>query len=716
MINLVREVRTPAGEAFFHEPIGTPISEGEYAKILAGRREARAKYEKGHPERLKAERAVRQARKVRKAAGISDTEEPETEEAVDPVVAYARAAAQRIRDQTPVHDYKVGDQVETDLSDGGWIPGEVTSAIGNEIYTRTHRGHVLTEIIAPSSRIRRPDPRLTHEQALDKLTRNLFGDEYAEELLRHARWNDDKPHVLNRSDVGKISITHKPDYDFAPRGSYTIERGPYDQSNPDDDTRMLINRTRGTLQTQRSREDRTLQVHGEDANGNVMHLVKQDPMADEDANSVKYTGDRSATRLLQFIKEHHGKAWRHSGNADDESDEESTLVPINHYRVVSDNGQNEYYEPGTARALTEPSFKRKHPSEFTSSSVLSEEEDDWAGSVLPVELSAKTAALEVTPAPIGKPNGPGLWFVKGMQMPPYFQNVRNALIRSGHDVGSASAITWGAMRRWAVGGGNVHPEVRDAARKTLASLKVKEGIAHATTEHANNELIAIELAWKGLGRGKGWAWVGAPKLATQTSADAARLLSSVKAETTAVKLPTVPPGSSAHVKAHDTASRDAKAKIAVSRLNSGDIVKATHTWGTHTATITRVHPDGTVVATIHHPKYGNIAGVTLKSDEVRKVRTSSAAEGTRKTKASTSSATKSPKVSAQKTSLAYSAMQEVGKKVHQQAVGTTVSYSNGYSVLRNTVGWVLLHHGAIVIRTSEPFKISNEIVNSQVNS
>lgn len=102
-----------------------------------------------------------------------------------------------------------------------------------------------------------------------------------------------------------------------------------------------------------------------------------------------------------------------------------------------------------------------------------------------VELSKKTAMLERTPAPIGDPNGPGLWHVKGMQMPPYFQQVRNALIRNGRSVAGASAITWGAMRKWAAGGGNVHPEVRKAAAKTLAMLSAKEAVAHQQRGRGN---------------------------------------------------------------------------------------------------------------------------------------------------------------------------------------------------------------------------------------
>lgn len=46
--------------------------EGEtpHESLLAARREARAKYPQGHPERLKAERAVRHSRKVRRTEGL----------------------------------------------------------------------------------------------------------------------------------------------------------------------------------------------------------------------------------------------------------------------------------------------------------------------------------------------------------------------------------------------------------------------------------------------------------------------------------------------------------------------------------------------------------------------------------------------------------------------------------------------------------------------
>lgn len=113
--------------------------------------------------------------------------------------------------------------------------------------------------------------------------------------------------------------------------------------------------------------------------------------------------------------------------------------------------------------------------------------------ILPLELSKETPRLAATPAPIGKY---GLWHVKGMQFPPYFQNVRNALMRNGHSVAEASEITWKAIRSWAAkkttGGekGHIHPEVVEAARQALAGIARDQARAHAQhAEHGHANLI-----------------------------------------------------------------------------------------------------------------------------------------------------------------------------------------------------------------------------------
>jgi hypothetical protein len=85
--------------------------------------------------------------------------------------------------------------------------------------------------------------------------------------------------------------------------------------------------------------------------------------------------------------------------------------------------------------------------------------------------SAQTAALSTTHAPIGK--GGKNWVTRSAphnsgQLPAYIQNVRNAIMRGGHDEGSATALAVGAVKRWASGGGGVSKEVRMAAGKAVA--------------------------------------------------------------------------------------------------------------------------------------------------------------------------------------------------------------------------------------------------------
>ena len=102
---------------------------------------------------------------------------------------------------------------------------------------------------------------------------------------------------------------------------------------------------------------------------------------------------------------------------------------------------------------------------------------------LVVTLSARTAALERTPAPRGKPGGPGLYDVKGMGHTAYYQQVVKALIeKRGMPPGKAYAIARAALRKWMRGGGHVHPEVRAAAAKAEAGEVARQARAH--TSHA----------------------------------------------------------------------------------------------------------------------------------------------------------------------------------------------------------------------------------------
>lgn len=103
----------------------------------------------------------------------------------------------------------------------------------------------------------------------------------------------------------------------------------------------------------------------------------------------------------------------------------------------------------------------------------------WSSVLVALELSAKTGALASTPHPFGKPGGPGLWHHKGLQLDPYIQNIAHALVRGGMDESRAIATAWGTVKRWASGGGKVHPEVRAAAAKAVANMEKKKAQAHA---------------------------------------------------------------------------------------------------------------------------------------------------------------------------------------------------------------------------------------------
>lgn len=98
--------------------------------------------------------------------------------------------------------------------------------------------------------------------------------------------------------------------------------------------------------------------------------------------------------------------------------------------------------------------------------------------------SEETPYLSSHHAPIGHE---GLWHTPSKkvphkeQLPAYLQNIRNALMRSGHDEQSAHAMAVAAVKRWAAGEGawghkgKVTPVVREAAQRALDEWnKLKE--------------------------------------------------------------------------------------------------------------------------------------------------------------------------------------------------------------------------------------------------
>ena len=177
-------------------------------------------------------------------------------------------------------------------------------------------------------------------------------------------------------------------------------------------------------------------------------------------------------------------------------------------------------------------------------------EATWDDLASVVELSAETGRLAVTPAPYGKPGGPGLYGVHGLKHSDYLEQIVHALMtKRGMDKGRATAIARGAIRKWMRGGGKVHPEVRAAAAGAEAEELKAQARAHA---HANTwgELDAvIDLACQPIdlvgphGFIHGWIYVGGPGLPSVAAHNAALKAKGVTPPTKAhPALTSKPPG------------------------------------------------------------------------------------------------------------------------------------------------------------------------------
>lgn len=144
--------------------------------------------------------------------------------------------------------------------------------------------------------------------------------------------------------------------------------------------------------------------------------------------------------------------------------------------MVPAPAQNTGVDRAVANGPKAPSRRETQlPGRPTPQAVLS-----WADVDRMIDLSAQTPRLAATPSPYGRPGGPGLYGVKGNKHSNYFEQIVKALReKRGMDKGRASAIAWGALRKWSAGGGHVHPEVRAAAAGALAREKTASARAKA---------------------------------------------------------------------------------------------------------------------------------------------------------------------------------------------------------------------------------------------
>ncbi|HEX7992848.1 MAG TPA: HK97 family phage prohead protease, partial [Streptosporangiaceae bacterium] len=96
--------------------------------------------------------------------------------------------------------------------------------------------------------------------------------------------------------------------------------------------------------------------------------------------------------------------------------------------------------------------------------------------------TAETPAASTVHHPFGSPSGPGLFHVKGLQLPAYIQNVAHAFRRKGLSESQAIQRAIGVVKDWAAGrapgGGHVHPDVKAAAAKAVAEWEAAKAAAH----------------------------------------------------------------------------------------------------------------------------------------------------------------------------------------------------------------------------------------------
>lgn len=98
-----------------------------------------------------------------------------------------------------------------------------------------------------------------------------------------------------------------------------------------------------------------------------------------------------------------------------------------------------------------------------------------------LELTAETPVVSTVHHPFGKPGGPGLWRMKGVQLPAYIQNVAHALLRDGSASDESDAIhkAVGIVMDWARGkatsGKTVTSDVQAAAQRAMLEWYQKRG-------------------------------------------------------------------------------------------------------------------------------------------------------------------------------------------------------------------------------------------------
>lgn len=179
-------------------------------------------------------------------------------------------------------------------------------------------------------------------------------------------------------------------------------------------------------------------------------------------------------------------------DAKDGDDEDKADAHIRAARQATQIGQHAVAIKHLARASALTSDPGKQAAVNTLRGAVAKNAQLRGQSQQLVNLSAETGRLAVTPAPYGKPGGPGLYGVKGNKHSDYEEQIVQALMRKGMDKGKATAIARSSIRRWMAGGGKVSPEVRAASGVAEAQEIAAQARAHAHA--ATWDGLALELA------------------------------------------------------------------------------------------------------------------------------------------------------------------------------------------------------------------------------
>lgn len=118
---------------------------------------------------------------------------------------------------------------------------------------------------------------------------------------------------------------------------------------------------------------------------------------------------------------------------------------------------------------------------------------------LVVKLTPHTPEASTVQQPTVPPGGPGLFHVKGMQLPPYVQHLYKHLVAE-YGKHKAYGVAVGIVKKWAAGvnpGGKhptkTHADVRAAAQKNVAEWEEKRAAAHASHEDGGHRVAATAL-------------------------------------------------------------------------------------------------------------------------------------------------------------------------------------------------------------------------------